>query len=127
MQLLKPSSSRTRALQQETAKVAQLCPSFSDPMDCSLPGSSIHRISPDQTTGVCSGSLLQGIFPTQELNWGLLHCRWILYQRSYQASPARETPTVRSLSTLLESGPCSLQLEREMPTQQPRPSTTKNK
>ena len=23
-------------------------------------------------------SLLQGIFPTQELNWGLLHCRWIL-------------------------------------------------
>ena len=31
-------------------------------------------------------SLLQGIFPTQELNWGLLHCRWILYQLSYQGS-----------------------------------------
>ena len=29
-------------------------------------------------------SLLQGIFPTQELNWGLLHCRHILYQLSYQ-------------------------------------------
>ena len=28
--------------------------------------------------------LLQGIFPTQESNWGLLHCRWILYQLSYQ-------------------------------------------
>ena len=28
-------------------------------------------------------SLLQGIFPTQELNWGLLRCRWILYQLSY--------------------------------------------
>ena len=28
---------------------------------------------------VVMGSLLQGIFPTQELNWDLLHCRWILY------------------------------------------------
>ena len=32
-------------------------------------------------------SLLQWIFLTQELNRGLLHCRWILYQLSYQASP----------------------------------------
>ena len=28
-------------------------------------------------TGVGSLSLLQGSFPTQELNWGLLHCRRI--------------------------------------------------
>ena len=28
-------------------------------------------------------SLLQRIFLTQELNWGILHCRWILYQLSY--------------------------------------------
>ena len=32
-------------------------------------------------------SLLQQIFPTQKLNWGLLHCRWILYQLSHQRSP----------------------------------------
>ena len=32
-------------------------------------------------------SLLQGIFPTQESNRGLLHCRRILYQLSYQVSP----------------------------------------
>ena len=32
-------------------------------------------------------SLLQGIFLTQEVNWGLLHCRQILYQLSYQGSP----------------------------------------
>ena len=32
-------------------------------------------------------SLLQGIFPAQELNQGLLHCRWILSQLSYQGSP----------------------------------------
>ena len=39
--------------------------------------------SPGQNTGVSSLSLLQGIFPTQELNQGLLHCRRILYQLSY--------------------------------------------
>ena len=33
-------------------------------------------------TRVGSLSLLQGIFPTQELNQGLLHCRQILYQLS---------------------------------------------
>ena len=43
--------------------------------------------SPGQNTGVGSHSLLQGIFPTQESNQGLPHCRWILYQLSYQGSP----------------------------------------
>ena len=38
-------------------------------------------------TGVGSLSLLQGIFPTQKSDQGLLHCRWILYQVSYQGSP----------------------------------------
>ena len=37
-------------------------------------------------TGVGSLSLLQGIFLTQESNWGLLHCRQILYRLSYQGS-----------------------------------------
>ena len=36
---------------------------------------------------VGSLSRLQWIFTTQELNGGLLHCRWILYQLSYQGSP----------------------------------------
>ena len=40
-------------------------------------------------TGVGSLSLLQGIFPTQESNQGLLHCRWILYKLSYEGSPRR--------------------------------------
>ena len=31
--------------------------------------------------------LLRGIFPTQELNPGLLHCRQILYRLSYKGSP----------------------------------------
>ena len=41
-----------------------------------------------RNTGVGSLSLLQGIFLTQESNQGLLHCRWILYQLSYQGSPS---------------------------------------
>ena len=138
------------------SEVAHSCPTLSDPMDCSLPGSSIHGIFQarvlewgaiafsesgsvvsnslqdhglyhprilqarilewvafpfsrasyqprDQTQspalqadslpaesqgkpkniGVVSLSLLQGIFPTLESNWGLLHCRQILYQLSY--------------------------------------------
>ena len=40
-----------------------------------------------QNTGMDTLSLLQGIFPTQELNPGLPHCRWILYQLSRQGSP----------------------------------------
>ena len=50
--------------------------------------------SPGQNTGVGSLSLLQGIFPTQGLNPGLLHCRQILfyfifYRLSHQGSPRR--------------------------------------
>ena len=43
--------------------------------------------SPDQSPGVGSLSLLQGIFPTQGSNPGLLHCGQILYQLSHQGSP----------------------------------------
>ena len=42
---------------------------------------------PGQNTGVDNRSLLWGIFPTQESNQGLLHCRQILYQLSHQGSP----------------------------------------
>ena len=43
-----------------------------------------------KTTGLGSLSLLQGIFLTQEYNRGLLHCRWIIYQLSYEGSPDRQ-------------------------------------
>ena len=39
-----------------------------------------------KNTGVGSLSLLQGIFLTQESNRVLLHCRWILYELSYEGS-----------------------------------------
>ena len=114
-------------------KVAQLCPTLCNHMDCRLPGSPVHGILPSvhgilqarilewarillfpspgdlpnpgiehrsptlqadslpgkpKDTGEGSLSLLQGIFPAQESNQGLLHCRWILYQLRYQGSPA---------------------------------------
>ena len=40
-----------------------------------------------QNTGVGSLPLLQGIFPTQGSNPGLLHCRQIFYQLSNRRSP----------------------------------------
>ena len=69
--------------------VTQSCPTLCNPMDCSPPGSSVHIIpSQGKNTGMGSHSLLQGIFLTQALNPGLLHCRQILYRLSYQGSPA---------------------------------------
>ena len=51
-----------------------------------------------RNTGVGSLSLLQGNFPTPESNRGFLHCRQILYQLSYQGSPAMREIQVQSLS-----------------------------
>jgi len=42
---------------------------------------------PEYWSGVGSLSLLQGISPTQGLNPGLQHCRWIVYQLSHKGSP----------------------------------------
>ena len=67
--------------------VAQSYLTLCDLVDCSLPGSSVHGDSPGKNTGVGSHALLQGIFPTQGSNPGLLHCRWIRYCLSHQGSP----------------------------------------
>ena len=53
--------------------VAHSCPALCNPMDCSLPGSSVHGDSPGKNTGVGCHALLQGILPTQESNPCLLH------------------------------------------------------
>ena len=53
-------------------KVAQSCLTLCDPMDYTDHGILQARV------GSCS--LLQGIFPTQGSNPGLLHCKLILYQ-----------------------------------------------
>ena len=52
--------------------LTQMCVTLCDPMDCSLPGSSVHRDSLGRNTGVGCHAFFQGIFPTQGLNQGLL-------------------------------------------------------
>ena len=47
-------------------------------------GCTVHRILQARITRVGSLSLLQGIFPAQGLNPGLLHCRKILYSLRHQ-------------------------------------------
>ena len=60
--------------------VAQLCLTLSDPMDYSLPGSSVHGILQAWILEWVAIPFSKGIFPTQRSNPGILHCRQFLYQ-----------------------------------------------
>ena len=103
--------SRTRfsCIAAAAAHSLQSCPTLCDPIGGSPPGSPIPGIfqarvlewgaiafsdglyspwnSPGQNAGVGSLSLLQGIFPTQGSNPGLLHCRQTVYQPNDKGSP----------------------------------------
>ena len=57
-----------------------------------------------KNTGVGSLFIFQGIFPTQESNWGLSHCRWILYQLSYQGRPYNCISLFKRLTCTLKRG-----------------------
>ena len=53
-----------------------------NPMDCSLPGSSVHWVLQTRILALDCHALLQWIFPTQGLNphlLHLLHCKRVLY------------------------------------------------
>ena len=53
-----------------------------------------------KNTGVDRLSLLQQIFLSQKSNRGLLHCRWILYQLSYEGRPTLKSTLYGSQSSL---------------------------
>ena len=55
------------------AKSPQLCLTLCNPMDCSLPGSSVHGLVQARITRVGCHFLLPEIFLTQRLNPHLLH------------------------------------------------------
>ena len=63
--------------------VAKSCRTLCNPMDCSLPGSSVHGIFQTRILEWVAISFSRGSSPPRD-NLGLLHCRWILYQLSYQ-------------------------------------------
>ena len=67
-------------------KVAQSCLTVSNPMDCSLPGSSVLGILQARILEWVAMLSSRGSSQTQGLNPGLLHCRRILYCLSHQGS-----------------------------------------
>ena len=69
-------------------KVSQLCPTFCNPMDDTVPGILQDRIMEWVAFPFLPDPLeeLQGIFPTQGSNPGLPHCRQILNQLSQKES-----------------------------------------
>ena len=62
--------------------VAQSCPTLCD--TCVAHQAPLSGNFPGKNTEVGSHFLLQRIFPTQGLNLGPLHCRWILYRLNHQ-------------------------------------------
>ena len=68
------------------SEVTQLCPTLCHPVNCSLPGSSIHEISQQEYWSGCH-FILQGNLPTRGSNPGFPHYRQTLYPLSRQKSP----------------------------------------
>ena len=56
---------------------SQLCSTLCDPVDCGLPGSSVHGIFQARILDSPAYSFSRGSFPTQESNSSLLYCRQI--------------------------------------------------
>ena len=71
-------------------KVAQLCLTLCNPVDCVACQSPLSMEFSSKNTGMGSYSFLQGIFPTQGLNPGLPHCRQTLYPVSHEGNPVEK-------------------------------------
>ena len=82
----RPTANKPQTIQQTVivscihacAHLLQLCPTLCNPMDCSLPGSSVHGTSQARILEGVAISSSKGIFPTQGSNPHCLHCRQIL-------------------------------------------------
>ena len=72
-------------------EVAQSCPTLSDPMDCSLPGSSLH-----------------GIFQARALEWGAIAFSRILASmaKKKRKKEARVLPEIRVIGSKESQGEC---------------------
>ena len=71
------------------SEVAQSCPTLSDPMDCSLPGSSIH-----------------GIFQARVLEWGA-----IAFSNGILAKTAHNCPSTIDISGCIQPAGGLVELE----------------
>ena len=77
----------------------------------SIAGDSLPAEPPGKSknTGMGSLTLLLEIFPIHQWNLGLLHCRWILYQLSYEGSPYMQSTSCKMLGWM------KLKLESKLP------------
>ena len=68
------------------SEVTQSCPTLCNPMDCSLPGSSVRGIFQARVLEWVAISFSRGSSQPRESNLGLPHCRKMLYHLSHQGS-----------------------------------------
>ena len=75
--------------------VTKSCLTLCDPMDCSLPGSSVHG---DSLAGIMEWVAIPftGDLPDTGSNSGLLHYKWIPCHLSHQGRPWRSLASTKS-------------------------------
>ena len=84
----KTSSHSPERRKGETVSGSVVSDAMCDPVDSSLPGSSVHGILQSRILEWVAIPFSRGwIFLTQGSNLGLLHCTWILHRLSHQESP----------------------------------------
>ena len=73
------------------SEVAQSCPTLCDPMDYSLPHSSIHGIFQAKVLEWVAISFSRGSSWPRDWTWVSLHCRQMLYLLSHQGGPTSKS------------------------------------
>ena len=68
------------------SEVAQSCPTLCDPMDCSIPGSSVHGIFQARVLEWVAISFSRGSSQPRDQTQVLPHCRQTLYHLNHQGS-----------------------------------------
>ena len=88
------------------SEVTQSCPTLSDPMDCSPPGSSVRGIFQARVVEWVAISFSRGSSQPRGSNLGLPHCRQTLYRLSHQEAPVSpKTPLFSASLPLLILSP----------------------
>ena len=80
------------------SEIAQSCPTLCNPMDCSLPGSSVHGVFQARELEWGAISFSRGSSWPRDRTWIYPHCRQMLYHLSHQGSPIAKCNKATSLS-----------------------------
>ena len=86
--------------------VSQSCPTLCDPMDCSPPGSSVYEIRQARILEWVAITFSRGIFLTQGLNLGLLHCStFFIVWATREAAAAKSLQLCPTLCDPIDGSP----------------------